>query len=61
MFSKRLQQGGAIDRLVQQGGLVLEHCAPTTLLGLDQCWLATFKFRNTLRQAQVDVLGFDAP
>lgn len=41
--------------------MVLQHSTPTTLTGLGQCWSATFKFRNPLRQAEVDVIGFNPP
>ena len=30
--------GGAIERFVQQLGVVLQRSAPTVLTGLGQCW-----------------------
>ena len=40
---------------------MLQHSTPTALTGLGQCWSATFKFRNPLLQAEVDIIGFNPP
>ena len=53
--------GRAIERFEQQRGVVNQRSTPTALTGFGQCWSAAFKFRNTLWQAQVGVVGFNPP